>query len=157
MVQALRVRSLVATTAESLTGGLVARMLTAVPGASDVFRGGWVVYSDEWKSARLGVPGDLLAREGAVSEPVARAMAEGALARGEADVALSLTGYAGPGDGTAPNGRTIVQGTFFVGLARTDRPTQVTRHRAPHSRIIVQRRAAVRALDALRRSLAAGA
>ena len=153
VVEALRARGLVVTTAESLTGGLVARMLTTVPGASDVFRGGWVVYSDAWKAARLGVSQALLAGQGAVSDAVARAMAEGALARSGADAALSLTGVAGPGDGTAPDGTPIPQGTFHVGLARAGRPTVADRYRAPHSRPVVQRRAAVHALDALRRSL----
>ena len=153
VVETLRARGLVVTTAESLTGGLVARMLTAVPGASDVFHGGWVVYSDAWKAARLGVSETLLARHGAVSEPVARAMAEGALERSGADVALALTGVAGPGDGQAPDGRPIPQGTFHVGLARSGRPASTACTRAPHSRTIVQRRAAVHALDVLRRSL----
>lgn len=155
VVGLLETRGLVVTTAESLTGGLVARMLTAVPGASDVFRGGWVVYSDAWKAERLGVSPSLLARHGAVSGPVARAMAEGALARSGADVALALTGIAGPGDGAAPDGASIPEGTFHVGLARSARPTVVDRSCAPHSRTIVQRRAAVHGLDLIRRALEA--
>ena len=157
VVAALRARGLVVTTAESLTGGLVARMLTGVPGASDVFRGGWVVYSDAWKAARLGVPASLLETHGAVSPEVARAMAEGALRRSGADVAVSLTGIAGPGDGQTPDGAPIPQGTLYVGLAGLGSSTEVVQHRAPHSRTIVQRRAAVRALDVLRRALAASA
>ncbi len=153
VVGALKARGLVGTTAESLTGGLVARMLTEVPGASDVFRGGWVVYSDAWKAARLGVPERLLAERGAVSKEVARAMAEGALERAEADLAVSLTGIAGPGGGAAPDGTLIPQGTFYVGFARAGVRTRVEHHRAPHSRTIVRRRAAVRALDVLRRAL----
>ena len=153
VVEALRDRGLVVTTAESLTGGLVARMLTAVPGASDVFRGGWVAYSDAWKAARLGVPEPLLEAEGAVSEAVACAMADGALEHSGADVAIALTGFAGPGDGAAPDGSSIPQGTYFVGLARTGRRTVAERHLAPHARTIVQRRAAVHALDVLRRAL----
>ncbi len=141
------------TTAESLTGGLVAEMLTRVPGASEVFRGGWVAYSDAFKHRELGVDRALLAAHGAVSEPVARAMAEGARARAEADWALATTGLAGPGDGQAPDGTPIAAGTFYVALAAGDRPTQAARHRHPGGRTTVQRRAAVLALDLLRRAL----
>lgn len=82
-------------TAESCTGGLLASVLTDVEGCSHVFERGFVVYTDEAKNEFLGVPLDLIAREGAVSEAVARAMAEGALARSSADLALAVTGFAG--------------------------------------------------------------
>lgn len=94
-----RTRSLRITTAESCTGGLVAAALTEVAGSSDVFERGFVTYSNRAKSELLGVPGDLIADFGAVSEPVARAMAEGALAAAHAHVAVSITGIAGPGGG----------------------------------------------------------
>lgn len=89
-------------TAESCTGGLVAGLLTAVPGSSAVVDRGFVTYSNAAKTDMLGVPADLIAAEGAVSEAVARAMAEGALARSEAQAAVAITGVAGPGGGSAP-------------------------------------------------------
>ena len=88
-------------TAESCTGGLVAGLLTAVPGSSVVVDRGFVTYSNAAKTGMLGVPADLIAAEGAVSEAVARAMAEGALARSEAQAAVAITGVAGPGGGSA--------------------------------------------------------
>jgi nicotinamide-nucleotide amidase len=88
-------------TAESCTGGLIAALLTEIPGSSDVFERGFVVYSNRAKSELLGVPADLIAAQGAVSEAVARAMAEGALERSAAQLAVAITGIAGPGGGTA--------------------------------------------------------
>lgn len=88
------------TTAESCTGGLVAALLTSFPGSSDVLERGFVTYSNAAKAEALGVDARLIAREGAVSELVARAMAEGALARSHADVAVAITGIAGPGGGS---------------------------------------------------------
>ncbi len=96
----LRARSLTLATAESCTGGLVAARLTDVPGASDAFLGAVVAYSNEVKAAQLGVPEDVLAAHGAVSEQAAAAMAHGARARLGADVAVAVTGVAGPGGGT---------------------------------------------------------
>jgi nicotinamide-nucleotide amidase len=87
-------------TAESCTGGLVAGVLTEIPGSSDVLERGFVVYSNRAKEDMLGVPGDLIADQGAVSEAVARAMAEGAVANSNAHIAVSITGVAGPGGGT---------------------------------------------------------
>jgi len=88
-------------TAESCTGGLIAERLTDVPGSSDYFLGGVVAYGNAAKAQLLGVPADLIAREGAVSEPVVRAMAEGARARFGSDFALATSGISGPGGGTA--------------------------------------------------------
>ena len=87
--------------AESCTGGLVAAALTEIAGASDVLERGFVVYSNAAKTALLGVPAPLLQREGAVSEAVARAMTQGALLRAPVDLALAVTGIAGPGGGSA--------------------------------------------------------
>ena len=88
-------------TAESCTGGLIAGLLTEVPGSSNVLERGFVVYSNAAKEELLSVPAETLAKHGAVSEPTARAMAEGALAKSRADVAVSVTGIAGPDGGTA--------------------------------------------------------
>lgn len=87
-------------TAESCTGGLIAACLTEIPGSSAVVERGFVTYSNRAKQELLGVPGDLIADVGAVSEPVARAMAEGALKASDAHIAVSATGVAGPGGGT---------------------------------------------------------
>ena len=87
-------------TAESCTGGLVCGALTAIAGSSDVVEGGVVSYSYAAKQALLGVQAELLAREGAVSEPVARAMAEGALRTLPVDLSVAVTGVAGPGGGS---------------------------------------------------------
>ena len=94
-------RGLRVATAESCTGGLVAGAITAIAGSSDWFERGFVTYSNAAKSEMLGVPAELIDRHGAVSEPVAAAMAEGAVTNSAADCALSVTGVAGPGGGTA--------------------------------------------------------
>jgi nicotinamide-nucleotide amidase len=95
-----KTKKLTVVTAESCTGGLVAAVLTDAPGASKVVDGGFVTYSNEAKQACLNVPRELLEKFGAVSEQVARAMAEGALAASPADLSVSITGIAGPDGGT---------------------------------------------------------
>lgn len=100
LVDRARARYLTLAAAESCTGGLIAAALTAVPGASDVFERGFVTYSNAAKTAMLDVPEELIARRGAVSMDVALAMAEGALKRSPADVAVAVTGIAGPSGGT---------------------------------------------------------
>jgi nicotinamide-nucleotide amidase len=97
LADALLARGLKLAAAESCTGGLIAAACTALPGSSHWFERGFVTYSNEAKAELLGVPATLLQAHGAVSEPVARAMAEGALARSHADLALAVTGIAGPG------------------------------------------------------------
>jgi nicotinamide-nucleotide amidase len=89
-------RGLTVITAESCTGGLLAAVLSEAPGAAEHLQGGFVVYTDEHKQAALAVPPELLQREGAVSEAVARALAEGALTHSNADVSVAITGVAGP-------------------------------------------------------------
>ena len=97
ILEAARARGWRIATAESCTGGLVSAALTDIPGSSDVFDRGFVTYSYPAKTAMLGVPQAMLAAEGAVSAPVARAMAEGALAASDAQLAVAVTGVAGPG------------------------------------------------------------
>lgn len=114
-------RRLTLATAESCTGGLLASVLTDVRGMSHAFERGFVTYTDEAKAEVLGVRPDLLERCGAVSEPVARAMAEGAIEHSRADVAVSVTGFA---DGSAPGSQA---GLVFLAAARRGRPTQTVK------------------------------
>lgn len=114
LLERLRARGLRLATAESCTGGLIAAALTHVAGSSDVLDRGFVTYSNDAKSELLGVPAELIVACGAVSEPVARRMAQGALERSSADIAVSVTGVAGPGGGSAEK----PVGTVWFGLAR---------------------------------------
>ena len=148
VVRALLARRAVVATGESVTGGLVARMLVEVPGASDAFRGGFVTYSDEWKRDSLGVDAALLDAHGAVSAEVAAAMAVGARTRGRCDFGLATTGVAGP----EPDARGVVEGTVFVAVASAT-GVRTAALRFPGPRVVIQRRAAVAALDLLRRTL----
>jgi nicotinamide-nucleotide amidase len=101
LLATLRRRRLKLATAESCTGGLIAGLLTEIAGSSDVVERGFVVYSNEAKMQMLGVPENVLETHGAVSEATARAMAEGALKHALADIAVSVTGIAGPGGGSS--------------------------------------------------------
>jgi nicotinamide-nucleotide amidase len=101
LIGRLRGARLTIATAESCTGGLIAGLITSVPGSSDVMDCGFVTYSNAAKTRLTGVPAALIERHGAVSAEVARAMAEGALAHSTADVAVAVTGVAGPGGGSA--------------------------------------------------------
>ncbi|HVC63153.1 MAG TPA: nicotinamide-nucleotide amidohydrolase family protein [Acetobacteraceae bacterium] len=114
LLDACRARGVMLATAESCTGGLIVAALTAIAGSSDVVDRGFVAYSNESKTELVGVPAELIARHGAVSEAVARAMAEGALARSRAGIAVSVTGVAGPGGGSAEK----PVGLVCFGLAR---------------------------------------
>jgi nicotinamide-nucleotide amidase len=129
--------------AESCTGGLVAGCLTDIAGSSDVVERGFVTYSNEAKIDLLDVPAELIQEHGAVSEPVARAMAEGALTRSRADLSLAVTGIAGPGGATPSK----PVGLVFVAAARRRRPTRVERHRFAGDRAAVRTAAAAAALD----------
>ncbi|MFP4616094.1 MAG: CinA family protein [Thiohalorhabdus sp.] len=117
-------------TAESCTGGGVAERLTAVPGSSAYVERGWVTYTNAAKEALLGVPGGVLERHGAVSEPVARAMVQGALERAPAHLALAVTGIAGPGGGTAEK----PVGTVWIGAGRCDAAPEARRFVFPGTR-----------------------
>jgi nicotinamide-nucleotide amidase len=98
--QALQQQGLVLATAESCTGGGIAAAVTEVPGSSAWFDRGFVTYTNQSKMEVLGVPAEVLSQHGAVSEPVVKAMAEGALAHSPADMAVAVSGIAGPGGGT---------------------------------------------------------
>jgi nicotinamide-nucleotide amidase len=124
---ALKARGLMLATAESCTGGGAAQAVTEIAGSSEWFERGFVTYSNAAKTSMLGVPEDLIAQHGAVSEEVARAMAQGAVANSRAEVALSTTGIAGPG-GAVPGkpvgtvcfgwsiaGRTLSERLVFAG------------------------------------------
>jgi len=112
-------------TAESCTGGLIAGLLTEIPGSSDVFERGFIVYSNRAKQDMLGVPGDLIADMGAVSEAVARMMAEGAVGNSNAHVAVAVTGVAGPGGGT----KMKPVGLVHIAAARENRSILHEAHR----------------------------
>lgn len=142
-------RGLSVATAESCTGGLVARLLTDVPGISAVFREGWVTYSEASKRERLGVPAELLARHGAVSGEVAQAMAEGAARASGARLSLATTGIAGPDGGTPEK----PVGLVWFGLCVDGRGEAVAARFPAVGREAVRLFAAHRALDLLRRRL----
>ncbi len=142
-------RGLTLATAESCTGGLIARRITALPGASRVYRGGVVSYWTEVKAAVLGVPQDLLDQYGAVSEPTARAMAEGARRITGADIAVSVTGVAGPD----PDERGNPVGLVFIGLATPDGTFCRRTESGRRTRNRIQDLSANHALDMVRRYL----
>jgi len=140
-----RKRGFKVVTAESCTGGLIAATLTAIAGSSNVVDRAFVTYSNEAKREMLGVPWDALLGHGAVSEPVARAMATGALARSEATLAVSVTGVAGPGGGSADK----PVGLVHFGAARTGFETIAERHVFPGDRDGIRRVAVLTALTML--------
>jgi nicotinamide-nucleotide amidase len=135
--------------AESCTGGYLAHRITNVPGASAVLLAGYVTYSNEAKTAMLGVDPRLLSEHGAVSKKVAQAMAEGARANAKADFALSTTGIAGPGGGTEEK----PVGTVFIALAAQDRATKIKKGFFPDDRPTFKELTSQTALDMLRREL----
>jgi nicotinamide-nucleotide amidase len=143
-----RERGLTLATAESCTGGLVASRLTSVPGSSDVFVGGVVAYSNDVKRRELGVPEETLEAYGAVSEETAVAMAEGARERLGVDVAVSVTGVAGPGGGTEEK----PVGLVYLHAVGPDGERSVS-FSVPSDRASIRRRAAVAALHLVRRLL----
>lgn len=136
-------------TAESCTGGLLANRITDVAGASAVFRAGYVTYANETKTDILGVSERNLAEDGAVSETVARIMAEGALHRARSTHALATTGIAGPTGGTEAK----PLGTVFIALASADSPTDVERFCFPTDRESFKRLSTQSALELLRQRL----
>lgn len=135
-------------TAESCTGGLVAERLTEVPGSSVYFREGVVAYSNEAKVRLLGVPSDLIAEYGAVSAPVAEAMADGVRLRADADFGISVTGIAGPDGGTEDK----PVGLVYIALS-DDAHTEHRKLLLPGDRQLIRWRASQAALDLMRRRL----
>jgi nicotinamide-nucleotide amidase len=136
-------------TAESCTGGLIAHLLTNVPGSSEVFGFGWVTYANEAKMQELGVPADLLEKNGAVSEAVVVAMAQGALAQARADMAVAISGIAGPGGGTPEK----PVGTVWLAVATKTHVVTLQKN-LRSDRATFKHMAAQVALDLLRRELA---
>lgn len=149
VLELLKEKGLTLCTAESCTGGLIAKRLTDIPGSSAVFRGAVVSYCNEVKAAALGVPEELLERYGAVSEPVARAMAEGARKVLNCDLALAATGVAGPGGDERGN----PAGLVYVALAARDQSFVRPMTLSGASRARVRTTAAHHALDLARRHL----
>lgn len=149
LLDACRAAGVKVATAESCTGGLIAAALTAVAGSSDVVERGFVTYSNEAKTEQLGVAVALIARDGAVSETVARAMAEGALAHARADLAVSVTGIAGPGGATP--GKPV--GLVHLACARRGRETLHERRVFDGDRASVREQSAALAFAMLRRQL----
>ena len=151
VVKLLTKRKQTLAVAESCTGGFLAHRITNVPGASAVFLAGYITYANEAKEGMLGVDPRVISADGAVSENVARAMAEGARRQANATFALATTGIAAPGGGTEEK----PVGTVFVPLAADDAPTQVRSFRFPDDRPTFKELATQAALEILRRSLLA--
>lgn len=147
LVQLLAEKGQWLATAESCTGGFIAHTVTNVSGSSGIFRQGYVTYANEAKMELLGVPEAMLAEHGAVSEPVARAMAEGCLERSKVDHAVSVTGIAGPTGGTEEK----PVGTVYVGQASTNGETWVRHYRFTGDRLSFKQRVTRMALDLVRR------
>jgi nicotinamide-nucleotide amidase len=138
-------------TAESCTGGLLAQRITAIPGSSAHFNGGAVVYTDALKTAFADVPASLIATHGAVSEPVARSLAEGIRNRTNSSIGISITGLAGPTPGSGPDASKPI-GLVYIGLA-TPTATTVTHLNLTGDRDRIRWWASQNALELLRQSL----
>ena len=136
-------------TAESCTGGWVAKVLTDIPGSSQWFECGFVTYSNASKTDLVGVPAELIASEGAISEAVARAMAEGALRHAPADLAVSVTGLAGPGGGSVDK----PVGLVWFGCLRRGRAAITLRRVFRGDRTEVRRASVAQALELLRQAI----
>jgi nicotinamide-nucleotide amidase len=134
--------------AESCTGGLLAKLITDIPGASEYFTYGWVTYSNEAKSRQLDVPAEMIEKYGAVSEPVARALAQGARRKAGTDYAISITGIAGPGGGSEQK----PVGLVYISVDYPD-GTETSRYVFSFERSSVRWRAAQTALNILRLKL----
>jgi nicotinamide-nucleotide amidase len=144
-----RDRGRLVATAESCTGGALAALLTEIPGSSSCLERGFVTYSNEAKAEMLGVPMDLIAEKGAVSAEVAAAMAKGALAHSHADIAVSITGVAGPGGGTQEKPVGLV---YFGGMVKGGKAV-TERHRFEGERDAVRQQSVAVALQMIERFL----
>jgi nicotinamide-nucleotide amidase len=142
---ALRAQGLHLASAESCTGGLIAAACTAIAGSSDWFERGFVTYSNAAKTEMLGVDAALIAAHGAVSAEVARAMAEGALTRSHADLAVAVTGIAGPTGGS----RDKPVGTVWLALARKGRAANAELLRLQGDRAAIRSQTVAQALQRL--------
>ena len=145
LVERCKAAGVMVATAESCTGGLIAATLTAIAGSSAVVDRGFVTYSNEAKNELVGVPMALIAAHGAVSEAVARAMAEGALAQSRAQLAVAVTGVAGPGGGSADK----PVGLVWFGCARESHPTITAHHIFAGDRTDIRRQTVAEALAML--------
>jgi nicotinamide-nucleotide amidase len=149
LVKLLTKRKQTLSIAESCTGGLLANRITNVPGSSEVFLAGYVCYSNEAKIDILAVDAQLLEKHGAVSEPIARAMAEGARKRARSTYALATTGIAGPSGGSEEK----PAGTVYIALAAAEGQTKVERRFYPNERETFKQLVAQAAFEMLRRAL----
>jgi nicotinamide-nucleotide amidase len=149
LLAACRSRGIMLATAESCTGGLIAAALTAIAGSSDVVDRGFVTYSNEAKNQMIGVPMKLIETHGAVSEAVARAMAEGTLARSHAAIVVSVTGVAGPAGGSEEK----PVGLVWFGLAQTGKPSSAERHVFPGDRTAIRAATVAHAFNMIRTAL----
>lgn len=145
ILQACRNAGLKLATAESCTGGMIAAALTDIAGSSSVVERGFVTYSNEAKIELLGVPAELIERHGAVSAQVVAAMAEGALARAPIDLAVSVTGIAGPGGATP--GKPV--GLVYFGIVGRGQSVRIERHMFTGDRADIRAAATMRALELL--------
>jgi nicotinamide-nucleotide amidase len=149
LLAACETRGLRLATAESCTGGLIVACLTEIPGSSSVVERGYVTYDDRAKQELLGVPAGTIERVGAVSEEVARAMAEGVLARAGVDLAIACTGIAGPGGATPKK----PVGLVHLAVARRGRPTLHARENFPGDRSAIRTASVDAALELALRSV----
>lgn len=149
LLAALQARGMTLATAESCTGGLIAAALTAIPGSSATLLAGYVTYSNEAKTAMIGVPMALIDSVGAVSEAVARRMAEGALRASGADIAVSCTGIAGPGGGSAAK----PVGLVHLACARDGHRTLAAKKIFPGDRAAIRAATVATAFALIRRAM----
>jgi nicotinamide-nucleotide amidase len=149
LLAACRSKGIMLATAESCTGGLIAAALTAIAGSSDVMDRGFVTYSNEAKNQMVGVPIPLIETHGAVSEQVATAMADGALTRSRAAIAVSVTGVAGPSGGSAEK----PVGLVWFGLACTGTPAITERQIFPGDRTAIRAATVAHAFKMIRAAL----
>jgi nicotinamide-nucleotide amidase len=149
LLDACRAKDVKLVTAEGCTGGLIAAVLTAIAGSSDVVERGFVTYSNEAKTEMLGVPAELIALVGAVSEPVSQRMAEGALLHSHADIAVSVTGVLGPGGASVEK----PVGLVCFGLARRGAAVAGEHRVFPGDRTAIRKATVARAFALIRAAL----